>query len=166
MESGKRYCASCKTNAHASWDRNCPEFLKRCAWYDEKHPDNTLKYFPTEEAWSQEVRPERFPFVERFPMQYAVGSLPPQSQSGRGFPTRLIEKKSKNHKRKGKGKGKGKGKLAAGQTTIDGFFPGGQSQERAESEDEDAEDRDEPEVFHDNEQSDYADSASAGTAAC
>ena len=166
MESGKRYCASCKSNAHASWDRSCPEFLKRCAWYDEKHPDNTLKYFPTEEAWSQEVRPARFPFAERFPMQYAVGSLPPQSQGGRGFPTRLIEKKSKNHKHKGKGKGKGKGKLAAGQTTIDGFFPGSQNQERAESEDEEAEDRDEPEVFHDNEQSVFAESASAGSAEC
>jgi hypothetical protein len=51
----KRYCASCKSNAHASWDRNCPEFIKRCAWYDEKHPDNALKFFPTKEVSSAKM---------------------------------------------------------------------------------------------------------------
>jgi hypothetical protein len=73
----KRYCASCNDHSHASWDRNCPEFAKRCSWYDKKHPDNTLKYFPTGETWTQTARPEHIPIPERFPARFAVGSLPP-----------------------------------------------------------------------------------------
>jgi hypothetical protein len=93
-ETTKKYCASCNNHTHASWDRGCPEFAKRCAWYDSKHPDNLLKFFPTGEAWTQEVRPERIPLPERFPAQYAVGSLPPPNKKGkeRERPTRQIER--------------------------------------------------------------------------
>jgi len=46
---GTLYCASCKSNAHASWDRSCPEFQRRCSTYDERHPENNMVYFPTEQ---------------------------------------------------------------------------------------------------------------------
>jgi hypothetical protein len=89
----KRYCVSCNATTHASWDRDCPEFERRRAWYDEKHPDNTLKYFPTDDVWTHEVRPERIPIPDRFPVRYAVGSLPPQNAAGRDRPTRIIEQR-------------------------------------------------------------------------
>jgi hypothetical protein len=72
----KRHCASCNTNSHASWDRQCPEFLKRCEQFDESHPENALKYFPTEEPWTKVIRPPKIPFTDRFPAHFAVGSLP------------------------------------------------------------------------------------------
>jgi hypothetical protein len=89
--SNKRYCVSCNANSHASWDRDCPVAEQRRAWYNEKHPDNLLKYFPTDDIWTQEVRPERIPIPERFPARYAVASLPPPNAAGRENPTRLIE---------------------------------------------------------------------------
>ncbi|KAF8274199.1 hypothetical protein EI94DRAFT_1530040, partial [Lactarius quietus] len=45
----KVYCVSCKSNNHASWDRECPEFLRHCAQFDENYPENNLPYFPTGE---------------------------------------------------------------------------------------------------------------------
>ena len=155
-ETEKRYCISCRSGSHASWDRNCPEFVKRCAWYDEKHPDNTLKLFPTEDTWTQEVRPPKFPFEERFPAQFAVGSLPPPNRNGRELPTRPITKQNKRPKKKGKS--------GTGQTTIEGYFPSSQSQGRADG--EDTEEAEEQEVYHSMNQSDYADSASANTSIC
>ncbi|KAI0289631.1 hypothetical protein BC826DRAFT_1030544, partial [Russula brevipes] len=46
---GRRFCVSCKTSDHASWDRNCPEFLRRCAILDERNPENQMPYFPTDQ---------------------------------------------------------------------------------------------------------------------
>ena len=72
----KLYCASCKTNAHASWDRACPEFVRRCANYSISHPENDMVYFPTEQDWTLTTRPHRIPQEERFPQRFAVNSLP------------------------------------------------------------------------------------------
>ena len=70
------YCVSCKSNAHASWDRTCPEFIRRCAIYDERHPENNMVYFPTEHNWTLATRPSRIPLEDRFPKHLAVNSLP------------------------------------------------------------------------------------------
>lgn len=113
-EPDKRHCVSCKANTHASWDRNCPEFIRKCSWYDQKHPDNLLKYFPTDEKWSKETRPERIPLPERFPAWFTVASLPPQTRNGREMPTRELEQHSKQ--------AKGKGKMTASQTMLDRFM--------------------------------------------
>lgn len=155
-EEGKRYCASCKNDSHASWDRNCPEFIKRCSWYDDKHPDNTLRYYPTEDNWTQEIRPERFPFMERFPARFAVGSLPPPNRNGRELPMRPLDRPPKRPKNKGK--------RPVGQTTIDGYFQS--SQRRSQNGDNDSEREEgevetEVEMFHSIGQSDYAETASA-----
>ena len=72
----KMHCASCRPNTHASWDRNCPEFIRRCAILDERNPQNAMPYFPTEHDWTLTVRPERIPLDERFPGKYAINSLP------------------------------------------------------------------------------------------
>ena len=74
--SGKVHCVSCKEDSHPSRDRRCPEFLRRCAIFDERNPENTMPYFPTGEDWTLAVRPDRVPILERFPTRYAVNSLP------------------------------------------------------------------------------------------
>ena len=154
-EPEKRYCTSCKTSAHASWDRNCPEFVKRCNWFDEKNPDNTLKFFPTEETWTQEVRPAKFPFTECFPPQYAVNNATPPTRNGGGLTIREHVKKTKHPKNKGK--------KPEGQTTLDGYaFTRCQSQTRAASEDSEMEEGEVSQFI----QSDHADSISASTSTC
>lgn len=72
----KRYCVSCGNNSHASWDRNCPEFIKRCAHIDERNPNNSMQFFPAEQDWTFATRPNRIPLADRFPAAYAVNSLP------------------------------------------------------------------------------------------
>ena len=70
------FCMVCNENTHASWSRDCPEFLRRCSLYDERNPENAMQYFPTEHDWSLAVRPSSIPLPERFPAKYAVNSLP------------------------------------------------------------------------------------------
>ena len=98
----KRYCASCKNETHASWDRVCPEFQRRVERMDENHPENALAYFPTEEDWTMHVRPHRLELDEKFPAKYAVASLPPPSAAGeRQATTRPVgEKKRKQQVRR------------------------------------------------------------------
>ena len=91
----KRYCVSCKANTHASWDRSCPEFLRKCDEYSKFHPENSLVYFPTDEDWTRTARPERIPFKDKFPTHFSMGSLPPPSRTMRQPPTRPIDKKNK-----------------------------------------------------------------------
>ncbi|KAF9234669.1 hypothetical protein BU15DRAFT_52371, partial [Melanogaster broomeanus] len=49
----KLYCTGCKTKNHASYSRNCQEFIKRSAELDAKYPENNMPYFPTNEEWMQ-----------------------------------------------------------------------------------------------------------------
>ena len=107
-----RFCVACKATDHASWDRSCPEFQRKIAQFDKIHPENALTYFPTDESWTLTARPERVPLDERFPSKYAVGSLPPPSQTRRAPPTREIGRKQK-HRKRNAGKNQG---------TLDGFL--------------------------------------------
>ena len=72
----KLHCVSCGDNTHASWDRACPEFTRRCAVLDERNPNNSMPFFPTDEDWTLVSRPGRIPLADRFPAAYAVNSLP------------------------------------------------------------------------------------------
>ncbi|KAG2741123.1 hypothetical protein P692DRAFT_201672574, partial [Suillus brevipes Sb2] len=45
-------CTSCRTDTHASWSRQCPEFDRKCTELNAKYPENSLPYFPTCEAWT------------------------------------------------------------------------------------------------------------------
>lgn len=47
-----RRCASCKSSDHASWDRGCPEFVKRLSDFNKRNPENSLHFFPTTETWT------------------------------------------------------------------------------------------------------------------
>jgi hypothetical protein len=122
-ESSKKHCAVCNTDSHASWDRQCPEFIRRCTLFDESHPENALKYFPTDEPWTKVIRPAKLPFSERFPVHFAVGSLPPPNRDkSRDPPTRQITQHQRRRRRTPP--------RATGQAPITNFFGPNGSQTR------------------------------------
>jgi hypothetical protein len=73
---GKLWCVTCENTYHASWDRNCLKFNRRCFVMDERNPENSMPYFPTDQDWTQAIRPWRILLEERFPANFAVNSLP------------------------------------------------------------------------------------------
>jgi hypothetical protein len=107
----KRFCTSCRANTHASWDRNCPEFIRRCEDYNVKFPENKLPFFPTDEEWTHTPRPDRIPMNDRFPQRYAVNSLPTATATKRS--------QQQNHTRN-KDKRQGKQPATSKRTTQDG----------------------------------------------
>ena len=112
----KTYCVSCKSNTHASWDRECPEFRKRCDQFDENYPENNLPYFPSEESWTLTPRPNKLQRHEKFPPKYAVNAL---QQSGNG--NREASTKSKHQKQR-------IAKMPPNQSTMDQFITKGNTQ--------------------------------------
>jgi len=76
------------------------------------HPENALTYFPTEESWTLNARPERIPLDDRFPSRHAVGSLPLISRTVRPPPTRPIERRQRRQNPQ---------REDAAQRTLDGF---------------------------------------------
>ena len=108
------YCVSCKANTHPSWDRNCPEFVRRRAHFDERYPENALQYFPTDQDWTYTTRPSKIPMDERFPQKFAVNSLPIDNR-------RQHNPAQQNNKKK-QPKNKEKGKQRAEQSTIDKYL--------------------------------------------
>ena len=89
---GHVYCVSCGDKTHASWDRTCPEFSRRCAIQDERNPENAMPFYPTEHDWTLTARPHRIPLDERFPGRYAVNSLPTTGHKWSGKETRPTRK--------------------------------------------------------------------------
>jgi hypothetical protein len=108
----KRYCVSCRSDTHASWDRNCSEFLRKCIEYSNFHPENNLVYFPTDEDWTMTTRPFKIPVEDKFPTRYNMCSLPLPNQKARLLPTRPIGRKTKQHNNKN----------GEGQAVIEKFF--------------------------------------------
>ena len=45
-------CVSCKSDEHASWSWQCPNFLKRVAEFKECNPESLLPYFSTVDPWT------------------------------------------------------------------------------------------------------------------
>jgi len=57
-------CIPCEANDHASWNRDCPEFERRCQALDDKYPENLMPYFPADEAWTHaQAPPKAKPYV-------------------------------------------------------------------------------------------------------
>ena len=53
------YCANCKTNAHSSADKGCPEYQIQLAILNARTLENQMPYFPTEEPWTQVLLPPK-----------------------------------------------------------------------------------------------------------
>jgi len=92
----KVYCVVCEENSHPSWSRECPEFNRRCLILDERNPENAMPYFPTENDWTLETRPNKIPLDERFPSRYAVNSLATASNKHPGLAPRPPRRKQKH----------------------------------------------------------------------
>ena len=97
----KVFCATCKDSSHPSWDRNCPESIRRRAIYDEKNPENELVFYPTDQDWTLTTRPQRIPLEERFPQCFAVNSLQHHS-----CPNPRSQEDQRGARRRAKGKQK------------------------------------------------------------
>ena len=111
----KTYCVSCKSNSHASWDRDCPEFRRRCDQYDENFPENSLPYYPTEEAWTLSPRPGKLQRSEKFPAKYTVTAL---QQSERSNQVTANWQQGKQRKQQ-------TAKIPANQSTMDQYIVSG-----------------------------------------
>jgi hypothetical protein len=105
----KTHCISCKSDMHTSWDREYPEFRRRCEQYDENYPENSLPYFPTDEEWTLTLRPGRHQCSERFPAKYTVAAMQQPEQTTR---TPVARPQGKQCKQQPK-------KIPANQSTID-----------------------------------------------
>ena len=68
----RMFCVSCKNHTHSSWNRDCPEFRRRCVQFDENFPENDLPYFPTEEEWTMIPCPNKLLFPEKFPAKFTT----------------------------------------------------------------------------------------------
>ncbi|KAF8221965.1 hypothetical protein L208DRAFT_1527326, partial [Tricholoma matsutake] len=50
-------CTPCDTHGHASSDRTCPTFLRKCEEHDMRNPENALPFYPLTEPWTWEAMP-------------------------------------------------------------------------------------------------------------
>ena len=107
----KKHCVSCKSDEHASWDRECPVFRRRCDQFDENFPENNLPYFPTEEEWTLTPRPSKIQRADKFPDRYMVHPLQQTNQANRA---QAAKPQGKQQKQQGT-------KVPANQSTLDRF---------------------------------------------
>jgi hypothetical protein len=114
----KTYCISCKSNAHASWDRDCPDFRRRCGQYDKNYPENSLPYFPMSEDWTLTPRLDRLQYSEKFPAKYVVAALQQPEQAAH---EPAPKPQGKQHRQQQK-------KIPANQATMDRYIAPGNMQ--------------------------------------
>ena len=55
---GSFYCTNCKTTDHALWDCMCPKFVEACKRLEDRDPERSYKFFPTNEPWMWEQEGE------------------------------------------------------------------------------------------------------------
>ena len=108
----KTFCVSCRSNTHASWDRDCPEFRRRCDQFDENYPENNLPYFPSEEGWTLIPRPNKLHRAEKFPAKDAVVALQQAEHANKDAPTKAQNRHPKQRS----------SKRPANQSTIDQYI--------------------------------------------
>jgi len=58
-DGGRPRCVSCRVEGHASWDWQCPVFIRKCEELDSRLTENYMLYFPTNEAWTHVSQPPR-----------------------------------------------------------------------------------------------------------
>ena len=54
-------CVSCNSDNHASWSRECPEFLWRADDCDKSNPENMLLFIPSAEPWTWSTARDEVP---------------------------------------------------------------------------------------------------------
>ncbi|KAJ3742470.1 hypothetical protein DFH05DRAFT_1527027 [Lentinula detonsa] len=61
MTCEKRHCVNCGIDGHASTDRECPAFQRRCENLNRRMPTNQLPFFPSDEEWTWLEEPTNAP---------------------------------------------------------------------------------------------------------
>jgi hypothetical protein len=61
------HCVPCGIAGHASWDRNCPIFQRKCSELNDRVDENNMPYFPTVEIWTQVREPPKTIYVSTAP---------------------------------------------------------------------------------------------------
>jgi hypothetical protein len=118
----KRYCISCRNGTHSSWDRGCPEFIRRCETINNRYPENNLPFFPTDEDWTLTTRPDKIPRENRFPQRYAVNPIPARAAPRRAQQQNQARNKAK-HQNNAAASSKGKARGGESNTnTIIKYF--------------------------------------------
>lgn len=65
-DSNQYYCANCRKEGHAAWDRNCPAYTKAVNDLSNRTPDNKYKYFPIQDqpdSWEHVDGTLEFPIM-------------------------------------------------------------------------------------------------------
>ena len=71
------HCVSCGIAGHASWDRNCPVFQRKCAEMNNRLEENNMPYYPTSEVWTQARESPRTVYITPSPLMHtAAGPRP------------------------------------------------------------------------------------------
>jgi hypothetical protein len=83
-------CVSCNTSSHASWDRECPVFLRKCRELNGRMEDNSMPYFPTRETWTQVMEPPKQIYVTT-PQPPPPPRSAPAGQNSRRFTQSTIQ---------------------------------------------------------------------------
>lgn len=65
-------CTPCGATGHASSNRTCPTFLRKCEEHDMKNLENMLPFFPLMESWMWEATP---PNGQRTAIPVGLGDL-------------------------------------------------------------------------------------------
>ncbi|KJA14238.1 hypothetical protein HYPSUDRAFT_150641 [Hypholoma sublateritium FD-334 SS-4] len=103
-------CGDLNGIGHASWDRTCPTFLRKCREQDAMHPQNAMQYFPLTERWTwiteapQEADPHRYMDAE---------TVSSGTRDRRGVQTQLMFKKAENFRKTAEAKRKEARSVAA-----------------------------------------------------
>ena len=128
---GSPHCTPCG-GEHASWDRDCPSYEAEVAKFNNRNLENNMPYFPTDEAWTQEITPteqKKFPQLRHDPPQPEAN--PRASKETRGNDQRLRQTTLNMPPRRGGpiGRGGGRGSPRS-YPTGNGFSPYGNYNDR------------------------------------
>jgi len=85
---GRPRCVSCKMEGHASWDRQCPTFVRKCEEMNSRLSENSMPYFPTGESWTHISQLPKPVYHMPTPMPPNAGQ-PPGVQRGAYWQTTL-----------------------------------------------------------------------------
>jgi len=77
---GRQHCTSCNSDDHPSWVRHCPTFVRKCGEFNQKHPENSLPFYPSQEQWMwapDPPKPDQWghrPVAKQVPIQQRAGA--------------------------------------------------------------------------------------------
>ncbi|CEL58619.1 hypothetical protein RSOLAG1IB_12163 [Rhizoctonia solani AG-1 IB] len=105
----KKWCVSCQSSAHCSFDRECPTFRAECTKFNTRRPENSSRLFDPSRPYDPRSRPINYmhrppPVVERTPEGARNTLFDAQQQESRAM-NRRSSWGNREHTRKERGQG-------------------------------------------------------------